>query len=555
MSRDRQIAEQIRQMRYKIDGDHVYLGLSPTLPNLLSLSPEDYGHLQSLVLEMVVPVNPDYLEENNFKSFLEKSDLLDFPGVGNETNSKFTKVDLGFGNTPQLGEGAPAELPAENRFPKYNPRLLFTRIIKRGKTATIVSLYARKLKIDGFNIFLALDRNPPANPGQLLEGINTWWKYAVPNFYRGGRTTKSPLPLNLVLLWWADLINASNPTSANFMEKVKWIYSQLGEISNPSVSSFYALNYYRIDYRGGVRDLSKLKRDGFFVRGITGEGEFKRVFGEGEAQRRAFVLPHGGGQGHRRRGTLFQRTLPPIGKTRAAPRPDPRGRGGVVEGKTARACFLAKDLFPEPEERDVRREILEAMKVEIFESIDKSDERAMARINHLMREFLNIDFRALKPVPMFAHEVNTDFIRSQYASWITSQCNRVEAWRKSGRKENPDWTIFGLDAREKMRSWLEALVASLEAQLLPTARWLKDLVEYNTGRPGTDLRRVLAIRMGNALVYGAGRPAFLRLRRGRQRRRSTTSRWTRRASRSRAARAPVTACFSSPSSNASWSAS
>jgi hypothetical protein len=149
------------------------------------------------------------------------------------------------------------------------------------------------------------------------------------------------------------------------------------------------------------------------------------------------------------------------------------------------------------------------MKAEIFALIESSDDRMVAQINHLLRETLNIDFRALKPVPMFAHEVNTDFLRSQYASWITSQSNRVEAWRKNGRHDKPDWTLLGLDAREKLRNWLEALVASLEGQLLPMAIWLKDIVEYNSGRQGTDLRRILAIRMGNVLVYGrSGPPSY-----------------------------------------------
>jgi hypothetical protein len=507
LNRDRQISEQIRQLRYKIDGDRVFLGLSPALPNLLNLSPDDYGHLQSLVLELVIPVNPDFVEESNFKKFLAKSDLLDFPGVGNDANAKFTRIDLGFGNIPTAGD-APTDIPPENRFPKYNPRLLFTKIIKRGKTATIVSLYARKLKIDGFSIFLALDKNPPAKPSELNEGINTWWKCAVINYYKGVRNTKSPLPLNLVLLWWANLINEAGPSAANFMTRVKWIYDPLGDISNPAVANFFTLNYYRIAHRGGVLDQAKLKPDSFFVRGITGEAEFKRVFGAGDASGfRSFMKmmedAETGGAEFYFNELCLQLEKPVLRRDQIL--------AGVVESSKVKILSLlaAKDLFPEPEEHDVRREILEAMRAEIFELIDKSDERLIAQINHLLRETLNIDFRALKPVPSFAHEVNTDFIRSQFASWVTSQCNRVDAWRKSSRLEKPDWTILGLDSRDKLRSWLEALVASLEAQLLPTARWLKDMVEYNSGRPGTDLRRILAIQMGNILVYGkAGPPTY-----------------------------------------------
>jgi PAS domain-containing protein len=507
MNRDRQIAEQIRQLRFKIDGDHVYLGLSPALPNLLNLSPEDYGHLQSLVLELVIPVNPDFLEESNFKKFLDRADLLDFPGVGNDSNAKFTRIDLGFGNAPTVND-VPVDIPLENRFPKYNPRHLFTRILKRGKTATIVSLYARKLKIDGFSLFLALDKNPPAKPSELNEGINTWWKCAVPSYYKGGRNTKSPLPLNLVLLWWANLINEAGPAAANFMARVKWIYDPLGDISNPAVSNFFTLNYYRIAHRGGVLDQSKLKRDSFFVRGILAEPEFKRVFGVPESTGyRSFMRmiedAETGGAEFYFNELCLQLEKPVLRRDQIL-----KGVAEVSKEKII-SLLAAKDLFPEPEERDVRREILEAMEAEILALIDVSDDRTITQINHLLRETLNIDFRALKPVPMFPHEVNTDFLRSQFASWITSQCNRVEAWRKNGRRDKPDWSLLGLDSREKLRSWLEALVASLEGHLLPMAVWLKDLVEYNLDRPGTDLRRILAIRMGNVLIYGkSGPPSY-----------------------------------------------
>jgi len=507
MTRDRQIADQIRQLRFKVDGDHVYLGLSPSLPHVLNLSPEDYGHLQSLVLELIIPVNPDYLEQSNFKKFMERADLLDFPGVGNDANAKFTRIDLGFGNTPNAND-APIDIPPENRFPKYNPRLLFTRILKRGKTATIVSLYARKLKIDGFNIFLALDKNPPAKPSELNEGINTWWKCAVFNYYKSGRNTKSPLPLNLVLLWWANLINEAGPAAANFMSRVKWIYDPLGDISNPAVSNFYTLNYYRFPHRGGVLDETKLKRDSFFVRGITSEPEFKRVFGPSDASGyRSFMRmiedAETGGAEFFFDELCRQLEKPVLRRDQVLK--------SVSEASTEKILSLlaAKDLFPEPEERDVRREILEAMQAEIFGLVDSSDDRVITQLNHLMRELLNIDYRALKPVPVFPHEVNTDFLRSQYASWITSQCNRVEAWRKNGRRDKPHWSLLGLDSREKLRNWLEALVASLEGHLLKMAIWLKDLVEYNIDRPGTDLRRILAIRMGNVLVYGrSGPPSY-----------------------------------------------
>jgi hypothetical protein len=505
-SRDRQIQQQIEKLRYKIDGDKVFIGLSPSLTNPLSVARDSYGHLQSLILELVIPVNPDFVEDSNFKKFLEKSDLLDFPGVGNENNPKFTRIDLGFPNSP-AASGAPSDVPPENRYPKYSPQRLFTRILKRGKTATIVSLYAKRLKIDGFSIFVALDKNPPAKPSELNEGIETWWKCAVPDYFKSGCNKKSPLPLNLVILWWAGLINEVSSTTGNYMSRIKWIYDPLGDISNPQVANFFAMNYYGLP-RGLVQDPDKLKPNSSFVTAIMNEQEFRRVFGGDESPSlRSFMTmledEKTGGAEFYFNELCRQLESPVLRRDQILK--------DIVESakKKSGALLSVKDLFPEPEERDIRRETLEEMKMEISQVLKDCDERDVAQINHLLREMLNIDFRTLKPVPMFTHEVSATFVRSQYASWITSQCNRVDTWRKNGRKEKPDWTLLGLDSREKLRSWLEALVASIEPHLLPMSVWLKDLVEYNSGRQATDLRRVLAIQMGNVLVYGkSGPPAY-----------------------------------------------
>ena len=240
------------------NSDYVFLALGDQpvpLPDCEKSTPcrdaGQFARLQGLIWEMVMPINlenlPEKLEDgrpNTFREFLEKGDLLDFPGVSNVPRDKakplivWPKSDL----DPNLQQ----QLEPEQFF---SDPVFFTKILKHGKTASIVSAYAKRLKIDGFTIFMYLNQHPPPNAGQLINGINTWWNRMVPDYNRqlGGR---SPLPLNLALTWWRDLFENYASLRLNggeyFASKQDQL-SSLGRVSNPGVVwSTCALNYYRL---------------------------------------------------------------------------------------------------------------------------------------------------------------------------------------------------------------------------------------------------------------------------------------------------------------------
>ena len=230
------------RLLYEKEGDRIFLGLEEGAEPVEPFANEDeFGLLQGLVWEMVMPVNFENLPPSPFRDFLERSDLLDFPGVSNDTANQVTRIAV-WDDIPPQEQG---QLTEEQRFSTYR---FFTKILKRGKTASIVGNYVKRLTIDGFTLFLRLDRYPPASADQILTGINTWWKCMKWDYDRkmGGR---SPLPLNLALTWWKGLFDTYATLARQgeeFFATKTEILRKLGRVSHAGVLwGTCALNYYQ----------------------------------------------------------------------------------------------------------------------------------------------------------------------------------------------------------------------------------------------------------------------------------------------------------------------
>jgi hypothetical protein len=107
--------------------------LGAGLQQFLSQGGEDFGLFQGLVWELRLPLRRDVLLRRApvVAAFLEKADLMDFPGVSNEhEGAKKITDDLLAGD---LMRG-------------------LTEVLKRGKTASIAVSRASELDIDGFSI-------------------------------------------------------------------------------------------------------------------------------------------------------------------------------------------------------------------------------------------------------------------------------------------------------------------------------------------------------------------------------------------------------------------
>jgi hypothetical protein len=493
------VYESISRLGWREEKGTILIGCGPDYPQKLAGSSERFACIQGLVWELVIPLNPDHLSDSPFKAYLRDADLLDFAGVGNEPKSDVSKIDLEPGREAGPQKGKP-----------FEPVLFFKQILKRGKTACIVSTYAKRLTIDGFNIFQNIDKFAPINAPQLINGVNTWWKYFVPDYYRNPQG-RSPLPLNLGLMWWAPRLAESVGTPERIFKAIVPIYGELGPIADPAVSCTFAFNYYKFP-RGKVD--FEFVVGGKVYEGICSSPDFQKQFNNAVSRQSFDEMVSDRVTG----GTSFFFTA--IKKQLESARSNPatnrlsflEARIGALETDLA-DLLRAPKLFPPTKVVDVRREHLERFRTTLLEAIKGKSEKQMREMNHALRELLDVNYQVLLTPPADETEIDRQFISRQYRQWVESQMARFDQWERSGRRSGPDWGTLGVTHRETVNEFLDALRTSVENRFDELAHWLVRLAAQtsttNTDLRNTQLRRHLAVCMANELVSSrAGDLAF-----------------------------------------------
>lgn len=204
---------------FTASADKVILG-SETGERLFHGS-QDFSLFQGLIWQLEVPLRSEALHRSSpvVHELLAKADLLDFPGVANEYTSS---------------------VPYSDRDLTSDPGIIYTKVLKRGKTASIVVTSANNLDIDGFSLLMRMNRYP-SNPVQLQTGIRCWFesfgKVWPPKEGKG-------LPLNLVLTFTASLVNEVNASGIGYgLDPVFEKMQGLGYLSDPKVVKTFATNY------------------------------------------------------------------------------------------------------------------------------------------------------------------------------------------------------------------------------------------------------------------------------------------------------------------------
>lgn len=215
----------------------------------------DFGLFQGLVWQLTVPLQASVIRDASpvVHELLTEADLLDFPGVANESRSAdpFSNDDL-----------------------HQNQDLIFAKVLKRGKTASIVVTSSRDLDIDGFSLLMRMG-NYPSKPKQLKTGIQCW-------FESFGRTLPpkngETLPLNLVLTFSAKLINDTRASGVGHgLEPVFDKMQGLGSLADPKVVTTFATNYPQFPdghFQGDSQEVTSL------VAAISNDRAFQRQFPE-----------------------------------------------------------------------------------------------------------------------------------------------------------------------------------------------------------------------------------------------------------------------------------
>lgn len=190
-------------------------------PNKMAAS--EFSMFQAIIRELVIPLRIEYLPKEAQKH-LKNTDLLDFPGVANaDTNIQQTRINLDKG--------------VEEKFPSNK---LFSEVMKRGKTESLVQGYGQSLTIDGFLLMVRAGRFP-AKPGQLDAGISSWWRFVDPKYDKRGAP---PLPLFIKLTFFADSINDFVAVGKGVkMDPVIDMIEKLGTIADSNVSKLFTSTY------------------------------------------------------------------------------------------------------------------------------------------------------------------------------------------------------------------------------------------------------------------------------------------------------------------------
>jgi hypothetical protein len=210
----------VDSLSFRVAADGASVSLGSGLERPLVQGGEDFGLFQGLVWELRLPLRRDVLTQRApvVAAFLDKADLMDFPGVSNEHEGakKITNDIL----AADLVRG-------------------LTEVLKRGKTASIAVSRAAELDIDGFSI-LARAGKHPGQPKQLVSGIQSWMRAYGQKWPPQGRV----MPLNLVITFCAKLVNdVCQSGIRNGLDSYFSLFSKLADLADPRVVTMFTTTY------------------------------------------------------------------------------------------------------------------------------------------------------------------------------------------------------------------------------------------------------------------------------------------------------------------------
>lgn len=499
-SREGKQSALIKTLGFHDAGAHVLVGCGESYPHLLGAKPEQFSNFQGLVWELVVPINLDQLAPGPFRDLLAGSDLLDFPGVGRDEKNETNRLNA-----------HPAVFPSARPEQVCTAERFFSDVVKRGKTASIVATYSRRLNVDSFCILQNLDKDEPSNHAteQLATGIRTWLRNMAPGFTEGAGTPPPGVSLNLGLTFWGEFVDQSKPDrSANFELRRKF-YGKLGVIADPAVATIFALNYHWM--KGPRVKFTQLFRKGApLYERVLAEPEFQRMFHDPRSLRSLEEMTDDlERQGSGGSDYLFEQLRLQV-VSRTAEERAARFLPLTQRLTQAFSSLLAWRHFRRPHvERDTRVEELEAFASRLADAIKGRDEEAVRSASYALRELLNVEPETLTLPPNGRPGLTGAYIEKLYNEWKTRQVGRYDAWARGGGAGDLDWARLGFRNRDDLARGLDALITSLgrtcflEISKLAVRVWDLMPAQERAEHRQHHRRRYLALEMTNRLLYKA----------------------------------------------------
>jgi hypothetical protein len=388
---------------------------------------------------------------------LETADLLDFPGVANEYTA--------------------ADLLTDEKLAK-TPNLILTKVLKRGKTASIVVTSSRNLNIDGFSLLMRMNRYP-AHPVQLMAGIRTWWESLGKSWPPKSRE----LPLNLVLTFSAALINDCRYGVGLGLHSVFDKMKGLSHLADPKIVRTFPTNYPQFPDGKIQVEASKLPKT---LAAISGDVSFRRQFGD--TAEALTEMAENGGKDYLLRALTEQ--------ARDTGRPVlvlERRKRVIAEFET-----LLNDTLPgEADPGEQRRADIEVV-TKTIKKLLKSREHGDPGIKagKLIQKLVNVDPESLDSLP---RQAKTRQSRNPIRPFLEKQFND---WRER-KSQEADFEELGLRESSMIARLLTYLIDSVNMKELD--KWfLRNLGNIRKRRETSESRRFLATRMNNDLLGPTG---------------------------------------------------
>lgn len=457
----------------KLDDDSWALGRGNGAP--FFANEVEFALTQGLVSLILLPLREDILAKGNpaVYDLLKDADLIDFPGVANEGKDAQPLDDskLGLDYMESHSTGYPMEKPIYG----------LTKIMKRGKTASIVISYSRNLNIDAFSLLLRMPAGDtyPSQPPQLMRGIRCWFKSMDKPYAPLARDGE--LPINLILTFTSKLINMIDSSGLGLtgLRDVFDKLSSLGDLKDPQIVQYLCVNYSEVT--DGKINTDSPDRRKEVVDMIRSDKYFQNLFGKHPEMLNAAADLEPGQYGGRTR--LFRLMAEQLKNS---------PRKTLLNKKSERLKSLLEAYSAEalPDiDNDLERRTRDIDK--IIETIEEASSEDESEIVRDILAFENINPDIFDILPDRANNV-PKYVDNQLNMWL------------EGSKRAPLQTCIGfenLEHRTRVLSYLSERVANERPMII---EYISNMVA-SPGRPALlrverkECRRLLACLINKCL--------------------------------------------------------
>ncbi|HVF70056.1 MAG TPA: virulence factor SrfC family protein [Chthoniobacterales bacterium] len=465
---DQKIRNRILQIRMQESDDYIALDLHEG--SQIFHNPREFALLQGLVWELTIPVNAARLVELKeegqvLKDLLSATDILDFPGISN----------VGTGGSDSLDD---------EKLSDGGDHLLFSHLLKRGKTNAMVAASSEHGYVDGFCVLLRA-LGPIARPGLIADGIQTWWKSKTGT----DLTNRSrPTTLNVCLTFFGELLSdvLRNPDKniGPAFEK----FRSLGVIASPEISTFFPIvlpKYERISKYGDDKP-TDAELDAAVTR-LSSDEQAGEIFAN-----RSFVKKAALGEGI----DLLCKNLQAQAEEVLQSQPAVKRQEQLADQGRA----LINEALPGGStERELRDQTITGWHIRLTDRIGLPDNFKRSEcevLSSALRALLTVRPEDLEPIPLNLVELGRspqDYLSAQLTRWREKDTGNVSP------------AAVGLGDRAEMARVLTYFSESLNMQ--DSAAWLEEnfgrLTEAWTAR---DARRYVAVHLTGKLIRGSKNP-------------------------------------------------